>query len=164
MLGRCAPEPFAFVHRQRTSTSDAINRVLSVMSGLLARDVRSMALRAGLHVGFGALHSVDDLEEACVFDLVEEFRAPVAEAATLALFNRRALRPEHFEPIEGSSRLARETWRIILRGYEAWVARPVVSPHSGERVLWRGLMFEQAHAYGRHCEGGEPYRPYAMDH
>ena len=163
-IGLCAPETFVFSRRERTRTASPVNRVLSMMAGLLSRDVRSMALRAGLHVGFGALHSVDDLEDACVFDLVEEFRAPVAEAATMALFNRRALRPEHFQNGEDGSGLARDAWRIILRGYEAWIARPVVSPQSGNRVLWRGLMFEQAHAYGRHCEGREPYRPYAMDH
>jgi CRISPR-associated protein Cas1 len=48
-----------------------------------------MIRASGLHPGFGALHESFDGKSACVYDLIEEFRAPVVDAIILALFNRR---------------------------------------------------------------------------
>lgn len=154
------PPGFELKKRQRRPAPDPVNMLLSVLSGLLARDVRAMALRAGLHPGFGALHAVDDAEDALVYDLVEEFRAPFAEATALALLNRKAVRAEHFIASETGTRLAREAWGIIIRGYEAKLAQPVVSKRTGHKILARALMLEQAHAYAQHCEGGPAYLPY----
>jgi CRISPR-associated protein Cas1 len=163
-LGRALPDGFKLTVRRRRPAPDPINAVLSIMSGLLSRDIRVMAQRAGLHIGFGNLHAVEEGEEALVYDLIEEFRAPVAEAAALALFNRGAFKPEMFLQSGQGVRLDRAGWAAAIRGYEAWVARPIRSPRSGRRVLWRGLMFDQAQAYAAHCEGRETYRPYVLDH
>lgn len=164
-LGRALPEGFELKGRHRRPAPDPVNAVLSFLSGLMSRDVRAMAQRAGLHTGLSILHSPEDGEDALVYDLAEEFRAPVAEAATLALFGRKALTPAMFLAPSGSGvRLTREAWPVLIRGYEAWVQRPILSPRSGKRVLWRGLMLEQAQAFAAHCEGGEAYRPYVMDY
>lgn len=163
-LGRAMPEGLRFSLRRRRPAPDAGNLVINALSSVLARDLRSLALRAGLHPGFGALRAVSDGEEALVYDLMEEFRAPVAEACALALFNRKALRAEMFADGTTQTTLDRGVWSMILRGYETWVSRPVRSQSSGKEVLWRALMLEQARAYAAHCEGGAPYRPYRMDY
>jgi CRISPR-associated protein Cas1 len=163
-LGRALPEEFRFRLRQRQPARNPANAVISALSSLLARDIRALALRAGLHPGFGVLHATTDGAEALVYDLMEEFRAPVAEACASALFNRRALRAEMFDMGATALRFDRAAWPAIIRGYESWVARPVRSPRSGRDVLWRALMLEQAQAYAVHCEGGETYHPYLMDH
>lgn len=163
-LGLALPEDLQLKARQRKPAPDPANAVISTMSSLLARDVRAMAQRAGLHVGFGVLHATTDGEDALVYDLVEEFRAPIAEAAALALFNRRALRREMFMFDGQAVRMGRDAWKAAIRGYEAWVQRPIKSPRSGKNVLWRGVMLEQAHAYAVHCEGRETYKPYKMDY
>ena len=163
-LGHALPEGMAFKFRRRRPAPDPVNALLSIMSGLLARDIRSMAQRAGLHVGFGVLHAAEEGEEALVYDLMEEFRAPIAEAASLALINRGAIKPEMFIPSGDGVRLDRAAWAATIRGYEAWVSRPILSPRSQHKVLWRGLLYEQAQAYAAHCEGRETYRPYLLDH
>lgn len=164
-LGRALPEGFEFKVRRRRPSPDPVNAVLSFLSGLMSRDVRAMAQRAGLHTGIGVLHAAEDGEDALVYDLAEEFRAPVAEAAMMALFARKALRPDmFFTGDDGSVRLGRAAWPALIRGYEAWVQRPILSPLSGRKVLWRGLMLEQCQAFAAHCEGGAVYRPYVMDH
>jgi group II intron reverse transcriptase/maturase/CRISPR-associated endonuclease Cas1 len=163
-LGLAAPADAGFETRTRGPARDAVNACISVLSSMLSRDIRAMALRAGLHPGFGALHSVADGHDALVLDLIEEFRAPVAEACTLAAFNRHALEPQMFPLQDGAATVDRKAWATLIRCYEAWLVRPITSPRSGQKILWRSLMLEQSYAYADHCEGGAPYRPYVMDH
>jgi CRISPR-associated protein Cas1 len=163
-FGRCFPETFRFSRRTRKPAADAANLVISILSGILSRDLRAMALRAGLHPGFGALHESQDGGDALVHDLIEPLRSPIAEACTSALFNRGALSEGSFTDDSAGFRLNRTGWATVIRGYEAWVTRPVRSQQSGEQLLWRGVMLEQAQGYARHCEGEAEFQPYMMDY
>ncbi|MEZ5785681.1 MAG: CRISPR-associated endonuclease Cas1 [Xanthobacteraceae bacterium] len=162
-FGRCFPEPFRFGRRRRRPVGDAANLAINVVCNMLARDVRAVVVRAGLHPGFGVLHETTDGIDAAVHDLMEELRAPVAEACVAAAFNRQALTLDSFV-LDSGTRLTREGWAALIRAYESWVAQPVRSPRSERDVLWRALMLEQAHAYAEACEDGSPYRPYRMDY
>ncbi|MFO0371395.1 MAG: CRISPR-associated endonuclease Cas1 [Brevundimonas sp.] len=150
--------------RRRRRGEDAMNVVLDLLSGLLARDMEVALERHGLHTGFAVLHAAEDGVEALVYDLMEEFRAPLVEACALALFGRRALERQHFESWGDSWRLTQEGYGACIRGYEAWVARPVTGQRSNEKMLWRGVMEEQALAYVAYCEDGVAYEPYRMDY
>lgn len=159
-LGR--PEVFNG-RRRRRKGEDPLNLVLDVLSGLLARDLLLAVERAGLHPGFGVLHTSGEGEDALVFDLIEAFRAPVVEACACAMIGRGALSLEDFAQAGGQWRLSREGWAIVIRQHEAWLSRPIQSPHSGQKVLWRGLFEEEALAFARACESGQPFVPYRMD-
>lgn len=165
------PEGGRFV-RSRRPPMDGVNLVLNYLAGLLTRDLGVLVLRRGLHPGFGALHTARDYGEACVYDLIEAFRAPLAEGLAVYLCNSRQLRPDMFAAVEGGGsgvRVSPEGRTAIVRGYQRWVARPVKSPESGKRVTWRRLMEEQVNAYARHVrqrDGEETaaFRPYRMDY
>jgi CRISPR-associated protein Cas1 len=164
-LVRMLEGDWSFDRRRRHPPPDPVNAMLSFLAALLTRDVAALADRHGLHPGFGALHSARDGHQACVYDLVEEFRAPLVEGLTVYLVNNRMLRPPQFGTApDGGCRIGREAARAMIRGYEAWLDRPVKSPRGGRRVLWRRLVEEQAVAYAAHVGGGEPYRPYVMDY
>ena len=163
-FGRCFPEPFRFSLRTRRPARNAANLVIGVLSSMLARDVRATVMKAGMHPGFGVLHSARDGEDGLCHDLVEPLRGPVAEACASALFNRKALDEDSFILDSGAPRLTSEGWAAVIRGYEAWVARPVRSPWSRKDVLWRMLMLEQAMAYARHCDGEAGFALYLMDY
>jgi CRISPR-associated protein Cas1 len=150
--------------RARRTREDPVNIMFDVVASLLARDIAVAASRVGLHPGFAALHTVGGERPALVFDLMEEFRAPVAEAVVLALAARNAVRPEMFVRDGARWRMTRDAWGPLIRGYEAWLARPIREPRSGERTLWRGLFEIQASAYAAACERGADYIPYAMDY
>jgi CRISP-associated protein Cas1 len=131
----------------------------------LTRDVDALVRRAGLHPGFGALHTAQDGGDACVYDLVEVFRAPLAEGLAVYLFNNRALAEAVFQlQDDGSFRLAREGHAAIIGGYQARLAGAVQSPRTKRRVTWRRLIQEETVAYARHCRGDEGYQPYRLDH
>ena len=164
-LARAVPDGMASRHRRRHPAPDPFNATVNALSHLLARDVRAMAERVGLHTGFGVLHTARDGHEALVYDLMEALRAPVAEACAAALFNRRALTAQHVTmERDGHCQITREGWKAILRGYEAWVNRAIVYPATGDRMLWRHLMLEEARAYARAAAEGGDFRPYRMDY
>jgi CRISPR-associated protein Cas1 len=151
--------------RQRRPAPDAFTVVLNYLAALLGRDLFALALRHGLHPGFGALHSASDGEHACVYDLMEEFRAPLAEGLCVYLFNNRILNKEMFTRLDGGAiRMSREGHGPIIRGYEGWLDRDIKSPRTGTKMQWRRLIEEQVVAYAQHCRGGAPYRAYVMDY
>ena len=164
-LVRLLDGDWGFDRRRRRPPPDLVNAMLSFLAALLTRDVAVLAERHGLHPGFGALHSPQDGGQAAVYDLVEEFRAPLAEGLMVYLVNNRMLRPEMFgRTKDGACRIGRDAAAAMIRGYEAWLDRPVKSPRGNRRVLWRRLVEEQAVAYAAHVSGGEPYEPYVMDY
>lgn len=151
--------------RSRQPPGDGVNLALSYLAAMLTRDMGVLAVRRGLHPGFGALHTAQDYGEACVYDLVEEFRAPLAEGLAVYMCNSRQLPPEMFTAAPGGGvRISPEGRTAIIRGYQNWVTRPVRSPRTGKQITWRRLMEEQAGAYAAHMRGGEAYAPYRMDY
>lgn len=83
--------------RTRRPPRDPVNACLSFGYTLLAERVESAVRGVGLLPGVGSLHGALRGQAALVFDLVEEFRAPLVDRMTLRLFNRRQLDPADFE-------------------------------------------------------------------
>ncbi len=158
--GRLLLGGYTFTTRARRTGADPVNAALDLSSWLLARDIGAVVLSAGLHPGFGVLHATSDFRDACVFDLMEEFRAGLVESLVLAVINGGALRAEMFS----SSRLSRQGADTVVRRYEERCEGLVKSPRSGKRVTWRRLMREQAESYAAHIEGRSDYRPFVIDH
>ena len=157
--GRLLLHGFSLRRRARRAGADPVNAALDLCSWLLARDVGAVVVAAGLHPGFGALHASADYRDACVYDLIEEFRAGLVESVVLGAINAGALRATMFR--EG--RLTRAGSELLVRRYEERCEHLVTSPR-GRRVTWRRLMREQAELYAAHMYGREPYAPYVIDH
>ena len=150
--------------RRRDDPTNPVTAILNWTASLLTREVRAAVLRAGLHPGFGALHAASDEREACVYDLMEEFRAPLSEGLTVYMFNNRILRADDFAVEADGVRIFSEAGRRVIRGWEAWLAQPIRNPVTGRRTSWRGLILTQARALARAARAGGSYRPYAMDY
>jgi CRISPR-associated protein Cas1 len=87
---------FPWKGRSRRPPRDPINACLSLGYTLLSQEVESAILGVGLLTGVGALHELGPGRATLVFDLVEEFRAPVVDRLVLRLINREQLAPEDF--------------------------------------------------------------------
>ncbi len=161
----------AFVHRSRAGDGGPVNVVLDILSGLLRRDLDGQLLKVGLHPAIGFLHAQTDVDWSLSADLVEEYRAPLIESLTAYLFNNRLLDESMFETddIDGTLRPDAATYALIIRQFEAWVERPIVSPLVGDTTTWRGLIEDQLEHLAHVLEeavGGNvvDYRPYRMDY
>lgn len=153
--------------RSRRPPQTPFNATLNWTSHLLQRDIHTLGLKHGIHTGFGVLHSIEDQKDSCVFDLMEEFRAPIAEALAAQLLSTGALTEKHFDhfTMEGQEAI----WLVngastkIVRAYERQMDRRIRNNFTGQWTTWRGIIDYQIGAYIRHVLDGEPYAYYRMD-
>jgi CRISPR-associated protein Cas1 len=164
-------EKFRFSGRRKMGMPAKANICLNFLSWMLNRDIAVAVRRAGLHPGFGILHSVSDRREACVYDLMEEFRAHLIGGLFVYCTNRNIIKADMFSYSRktGGLRLKSEGATALIRAYETRANGKVKSPYTGirgqaRRVTWRQLMVEQAFAFAAHIEGSHSYQPYIMDY
>ncbi|NWG00298.1 MAG: CRISPR-associated endonuclease Cas1 [Thermoanaerobaculaceae bacterium] len=97
VFGRAIKNPlFAFHRRSKRPPRDPVNACLSFGYTLLGTLIEGEVASAGLDPLLGALHRPDYGRPSLALDLLEEFRAPVVDAVTLRLVNRRQLVPDDF--------------------------------------------------------------------
>lgn len=154
---------FRFGKRERQDP-DPANIALNFLSWLLHRDITVAVLKAGLHPGFGALHATDDRRDACVYDLMEEFRTHMVEGLFVYLTNRRMLRSDMFGQEKAGWRMKRVGAEAIIKAYEARAAALVTWPPKSRRSSFRQLMIRQAYALVHHHEKGDAYQPFELDY
>lgn len=161
-------------HRDRRPPPDPVNASLGYLSALLERDVRVAVERAGLHPGMGALHVAREGADALIYDLMEGFRAALPEAILVTMIARSQLKPEMFVILDEYNasgnpirrcRMEIEARRALIQGYESWLSRPIQSRRSGQRILWRALLEEEARAMADCLLGeAEGFTPYEIDY
>ncbi len=163
-ISALAHPDFRFSVRERARGTDPANICLNYLAGQLRRDITVAVHRAGLHPGFGVLHSVSDQRDACVYDLMEEFRAHMIGGLFVYATNRRLVRAEMFTAPTTGTRVSSAGGAALIRSYQARANGKVKSPQSGKRITWQRLMVEQAFSMAKHFEGVCDYRPYIMDY
>jgi CRISPR-associated protein Cas1 len=165
-LGMMLDHGFTLRKREREGAKDPVNIMLNFTAHLLARDVTVAVHRAGLHAGFGFLHEAADHRDALVYDLMEEFRAPLAEAVVTSAVNQRVVHAAGFRPQPGSAvaRMQTDTQAQLIRAYERYAEREVKDPAGGRRRSWRALISDQAIRLAQAIETGGTYSPVVMDY
>ena len=154
---------FAFSKRER-ERPDPANIALNFLTWLLHRDVSVAVSSAGLHPGFGSLHAVDDQRDACVYDVMEEFRGHLVEGLFVYVTNRRILRHTMFAREAGIWRLTRDGGDALIRAYESRAAGLITWPKKTPRTTFRRLIVRQARALAHHHLGKSTYRPFELDY
>jgi CRISP-associated protein Cas1 len=162
-ISALAHPDFQFTRRERRPEPDGANIVLNFLAWLLHRDVSAAVLAAGLHPGFGALHGVDDQHDACVYDMMEEFRGHLVEGLFVYVTNRRILRPDMFDRSGGRERLKNPGAAALIRAYESRMEAAIAWPPKKNRQSFRRLMMSQAQALARYHETGDIYTPFEID-
>jgi CRISP-associated protein Cas1 len=150
--------------RRRDDPANPVTGVLNYTASLLTRDMMAAVLRAGLHPGFGVLHAGADYRDACAWDLIEAFRAPLSEGLTVYLFNNRIIGKDDYLITDGTARLTGAASRRLVETYESWMARPIKNPRTGHFTTWRGLLLLETRSFAAAMRNGDLFTPYAMDH
>lgn len=92
---------FVLDGRSRRPPRDAVNALLSYLYTMLTHDCRSALETVGLDPQVGYLHVLRPGRPALALDLVEEFRAVLADRLALTLINRGQLKSADFRSTEG---------------------------------------------------------------
>ncbi|WP_338844735.1 type I-C CRISPR-associated endonuclease Cas1c [Massilia sp. W12] len=110
---------FQFAGRNRRPPRDALNALLSFLYSMLMNDCRSALEAVGLDVQQGFLHAVRPGRAALALDLMEEFRAVLADRLALTLINRGQLKGTDFIQREGGAvSLEGDARRLVVTAYQ----------------------------------------------
>lgn len=90
----------SFPRRSKNPPETNVNAVLSFLYTLLLYRVESAVESTGLDVMAGNLHTCDYGRASLVFDLMEEFRTPIADTVCCALFNLSILAEDDFRNVD----------------------------------------------------------------
>lgn len=149
-----APHPFTFSGRHRRPPLDPINALLSFLYTLLTHDCRSALESTGLDPQVGFLHRERPGRPSLALDLMEEFRAFLADRAALTLINRQQITGDDFETQEnGAVLLKADSRKIILTHWQERKAQEITHPFLDEKTTIGLLPHLQARLLARHLRG-----------
>lgn len=147
----------------KTNPTHAGSVIINILSHFLAKDMKAILSYSSLHAGFGFLHSVKNVPNALVYDLIEEFRPLLVESLMVYLMNNRNISVSDFilsetgriQPIIG-------IYRELALQYEKRVNRHITI-NDTEVISWRGLMQKQIFLLEKHFTDETPYHPYRAE-
>lgn len=147
-------DTFAFQQRSRRPPRDAFNALISLLYTLLVHDCQAALEGVGLDPQLGFLHAVRPGRPALALDLIEEFRAVIADRLALTLINRMQLTAKHFELRPGGAvYLNDEGRRTVLTAYQQRKQEEITHPLLGQSVSIGLLPHVQARLLARVLRG-----------
>ena len=158
-----AAEPeFRFIGRNRRPPLDRVNCLLSFLYTLLGHDIRGALEGVGLDPAVGFLHRDRPGRYSLALDLMEEFRAFVADRLALSLINLSQVRKGDFEVQEsGAVKLSDEARKTVLVTYQKRKQDEILHPFLEEKVPVGLLFHVQAMLMGRWLRGDlDGYPPF----
>ena len=148
--------------RNRRPPLDPVNALISFLYTLLLNDCISALECVGLDSQMGFLHVPRPGRPALGLDLMEEFRAFLADRLAITLINRKQVTIEHFEPRPGGAVYLNEKGRKeVVAAYQKRKQEEAEHPLLAEKSPIGLLPHLQARLLARHLRGDlEAYIPY----
>ena len=156
------PREIKFPGRRRRPPTDPVNSLLSFGYMLTLAEVTAAIQAAGLHPGFGLLHSTSNRRPSLALDVLETFRQTVTDRLVLRLINQRVFSAVDFETsADDGLRLRDKPQRVFLNEYETAMDTAVPLRYSdgrgssSPREIIRKSAMELVHA----MDSGIPWSP-----
>ncbi len=155
---------FAFAGRNRRPPRDAVNCLLSFLYTLLAHDVRGALESCGLDPAVGFLHRDRPGRPGLALDVMEEFRAYLADRLACTLINRGQVKSGGFAASEsGAVVMDEKTRKTVLAAWQERKQETVVHPFLQEKMPVGLLLQCQAQLLARHLRGDlDAYPPFVI--
>ncbi len=140
--------------RTRRPPTDPLNALISFAYGLLRNLVHGATETVGLDPYLGFLHGIRPAKPALALDLMEEFRAPLADRFVLSLVNRRQITSKDFDYQPGGAvNLAEDGRKTALTAWQQWRSDERQHTLLGRNVPHGLLPTVQARILARHLRG-----------
>ena len=134
----------------------------SFLYTLLVHDIRSAIECVGLDPAVGFLHRDRPGRPGLALDILEEFRAVVADRLALSLINLGQVKAKGFETLEsGAVLMTDDTRKDVILAYQKRKQEDVEHPFLQEKMALGLLWHAQALLLARHIRGDlDGYPPY----
>ncbi len=150
-------EGFDFRQRNRRPPRDPVNALLSFAYALLAKDCFSAVCAVGLDPYIGFYHGTGRHgRPSLALDLMEEFRAVIADSVVLSLVNNRTVTPADFLTWRGACQLTDEGRKRFFVAYEQRRSTVVTHPLYGYKMSYGRMLEVQARMLAAHIRGDVP--------
>jgi len=155
-------ESFTFHERNRRPPLDNVNALLSFIYVVLANDVTSALEGVGLDPAVGYLHTDRPGRNGLALDIMEEFRAYLADRMVLNLINLKQVQPSGFTRTEsGAVTMDDETRKTVITEYQKRKTEEINHPYLNEKVAIGLLPHVQATLFARFLRGDiDGYPPF----
>lgn len=154
-----APVPgssFDFQARNRRPPRDPVNALLSFGYALLAKDTFSAVLTVGFDPYLGFYHGGKHGRPSLALDLMEEFRAVIADSVALILVNNGMLTISDFVEWGGACQLTDAGRRAFFETYERRKATVITHPLFGYKMSYGRMLEVQARLLAAYIRGDVP--------
>jgi CRISPR-associated protein Cas1 len=157
-------ETFGLKSRSRRPPMDPMNALLSYLYTLLAHDCRGALEGVGLDPQIGFLHEVRSGRPSLALDLMEEFRAPLADRVAVSLVNLRQVTAKDFKTTEsGAVEMSESARKTVLMAWQKKKQEQVIHPFLDEKAPIGILPHLQALLLARFLRGDiDAYPPYLL--
>jgi len=154
------PPGWSFPNRNRRPPTDPVNSLLSFAYGLLRVQVTTAVHLAGLDPYVGYLHEATRGQPAMVLDLMEEFRAPIADSVVLSTINNGEIQHSDFQESLGAYRLKDDGRKRFLQAFDRKMNDEFKHPIFNYRCTYRSAIELQGRLLARHLQENLPYKPF----
>lgn len=145
---------FFFQGRNKRPPMDNVNALLSFIYTLLTNNIVSALECVGLDPYVGYLHTDRPGRASLALDLIEEFRAVLADRFVLSLINKKIVSGKGFAKKENGAVLMNEELRKkVLTEWQNKKKEIITHPFLKEKIEWGMVPFVQATLLARYLRG-----------
>lgn len=152
-----------FTRRARRPPPDPVNALLSITYTLLHESCSSALEAVGLDPTVGYYHAPAYGRASLASDLMEEFRAIIADSVVLTLVNKRMVTPGDFVARRDGDgiNVGQDVWKAIAQQYTRRLQTTVRMPGMRRSLSYQKVLEVQARAIRRTIEGERvAYEPF----
>lgn len=153
---------FNFQGRNKRPPLDRVNALLSFAYSLLAVECAGAAYSVGLDPYVGFLHRDRPGRQSLALDIMEEFRAPIADRFVLTMINKQEVHAKGFKQMENGAVIMDDIMRkAVLQKWQDAKNEVVMHPFLKEKVKVGLLPHIQAMLLARYLRGDiDAYPPF----
>jgi CRISPR-associated endonuclease Cas1/CRISPR-associated protein Cas4 len=154
--------PFRFEARNRRPPTDPVNAMLSLAYAMLTRHLTIALASVGLDPYRGFYHAPRYGRPALALDLMEPFRAIIADSVVLSAVNTGEVGPSDFVVAVTGTALTQAGRRRFVEAFERRLSQETTHPVFGYQVSMRRMLLIQARLLSRFLLGELPTYPHYL--
>lgn len=153
---------FRFEARNRRPPTDPVNAMLSLAYAMLTRHLTIALASVGLDPYRGFYHAPRYGRPALALDLMEPFRAIIADSVVLSAINTGEVGPGDFVVAVTGTALTQAGRRRFVEAFERRLSQETTHPVFGYQVSMRRMLLVQARLLSRFLLGELPAYPHYL--